>query len=190
MSSYENQPSTLKAAIDGVTGGIQSAVGMVTGNTGDKVAAQEKKQDARTEYEASQTTAKAGPVAASTSGGVAIDDNNRTTGSWNQTAGSAKEAIGGMLGNEQLKAAGQRQHREGEQQEAQGQVKDFGRGLNDRVTGTVGSALTGLTSDREGREHYDRMHDEGKTRQRGVEADMQKEVDARKRAEAAQDPFN
>jgi hypothetical protein len=31
---------------------------------------------------------------------VAKDDPNRTAGSWNQTAGSAKEFVGGVIGNE------------------------------------------------------------------------------------------
>jgi uncharacterized protein YjbJ (UPF0337 family) len=154
-----------------------------------QVAAEQKKAEARQEHEASQAAVKAGPLTASTAG-IAVDNENRTSGSYNQTAGSAKEALGGLLGNEQLKAAGQRQHREGQQQEAQGQLKDYGHGISDRVQGTVGSALSGLTNDREARERYDQLHDEGKTRQRGVEEDLTKEVEARQRAEQAQDPFN
>jgi hypothetical protein len=34
------------------------------------------------------------------SGAVTKDDPNRTTGSWNQTAGSAKEFVGSLVGNE------------------------------------------------------------------------------------------
>jgi hypothetical protein len=40
------------------------------------------------------------PGATVSSAGVAKDDPNRTAGSWNQTAGSAKEFVGGVVGNE------------------------------------------------------------------------------------------
>ena len=40
------------------------------------------------------------PGATITTEGVTKDDPNRTTGSWNQTAGSAKEFVGGLVGNE------------------------------------------------------------------------------------------
>ena len=76
-----------------------------------------------------------GPVAVSSSGGVATDDPNRSEGSWNQTVGSGKEALGGLLGAEGLKKEGQQQNAEGKGQEAKGQVNDFGKGVGDRVHG-------------------------------------------------------
>ena len=47
--------------------------------------------------------------------------------------------------------------------------------MKDRVGGTVGGALASLTGDRGEEERRRLQHDEGKTRQRGVEADLQKQ---------------
>jgi hypothetical protein len=43
-----------------------------------------------------------------------------------------------------------------------------------RVKGTVGGAVAGLTGNREAQEEYQNKHDVGKTQQRGVEVDLQK----------------
>jgi uncharacterized protein YjbJ (UPF0337 family) len=114
----------------------------------------------------------------SSSGGVAQDDPNRTQGSWNQNMGAAKEAIGGFVGAEGLKQEGIQQNREGKGQEAQGQMSDLGRGVQDRVGGAVGGAVAGLTGNAAQKQEAQRQHDEGKARQRGVEADLQKEANA------------
>ncbi len=58
-----------------------------------------KQQKGDAEYDASHATAKL-PGATVTAQGVATDDPDRTTGSWNQTAGSAKEFVGGLIGSE------------------------------------------------------------------------------------------
>ena len=50
--------------------------------------------------------------------------------------------------------------------------------MGDRFQGTVGSAVTGLTGDKEGQKHYEKMHAEGKTMQRGAEYDIQKQAEA------------
>lgn len=145
------------------------------------------------------------PGATITAEGVTKDDPNRTTGSWNQTAGSAKEFVGGLVGNEvcstsihsisiliisafilteflflqSLKQSGREQNLAGQEQEARGQVKDYTSGLGDRVSGAVGSAAAGLTGDRVKQAEYQNQHDAGKTQQRGAEHDIQKQAEAR-----------
>ena len=84
----------------------------------------------------------------------------------------------GIGHNESIKQAGIEQNKQGKAQEAQGQLNDLGQGLGDRVTGTVGSALSGLTGNTAAQAEYQKQHDQGKTLQRGVEADLQKQVDA------------
>lgn len=130
---------------------------------------------------------------------MTADDPNRTEGSWNQTAGAAKEFVGGVVGSEvrtfsqpslptgkvltmrkqNLKQQGRDQNRQGQEQEAHGQIKDLGSGVGDRVTGAVGSAAAGLTGDRVKQAEYQDRHDAGKTQQRGVEHDLRKEAEAR-----------
>lgn len=83
------------------------------------------------------------------------------------------------MGNENMKQTGREQNLQGQGQEAKGQLSDLGQGVGDRIQGTLGSAVSGLTGDRSAQEKFNAQHDEGKTRQRGVELDMQKEADAR-----------
>jgi hypothetical protein len=78
-----------------------------------------------------------------------------------------------------LKQQGRQQNAEGQAQEAKGQINDFATGASSRVQGTVGSAIAGLTGDRAGQAEYNRLHDEGKTQQRGAEHDVQKQADAK-----------
>jgi hypothetical protein len=49
------------------------------------------------------------------------------------------------------------------------------QGISDRVQGTLGSAASGLTGDREAQERYNAMHDSGKTLQKGVEAELDRQ---------------
>lgn len=63
--------------------------------------------------------------------------------------GSAKEAVGGLLGAEELKKEGQKQNAQGKGMEAEGQLSDYGHGLKGRVGGTVGGIAAGITGDRE-----------------------------------------
>ena len=88
--------------------------------------------------------------------------------------GSAKESIGNFVGADGLKKEGIEQNRQGKGQEAQGQLSDLGSGVGDRLTGTVGGAVAGLTGNREAQEKYQNKHDDGKTAQRSAEADIQK----------------
>ena len=74
-----------------------------------------------------------------------------------------------------LKQQGDRQHADGKAQEAQGQLNDYGSGIANRVTGTVGGAVAGITGDRDAQLRAQEQHDVGKTQQRGAEADIQKQ---------------
>ncbi|KAF2251166.1 hypothetical protein BU26DRAFT_517881 [Trematosphaeria pertusa] len=174
-NNNENPTSTLQSVVDQASAAIQSGIGALTGNPGDKKVADDKRAKADVEHDLSHSAAKAGPFTVNASGGVAKDDPNRTQGSWNQTVGSAKEAVGNLVGAEGLKQEGIRQNREGKGQEAQGQMSDLGKGIQDRLGGTIGGAVAGLTGNQAQRDEAQRQHDEGKARQRGVEADLQKE---------------
>ncbi|KAL1637699.1 hypothetical protein SLS58_009124 [Diplodia intermedia] len=175
----DKNTSTLQSYVDSATSAVQSAVGAVTGNTADKQQAQDKKAEAQAKDDLSHASAKAGPFTVSTSG-VAKDDPNRTAGSWNQTVGSGKEMVGNLVGSEALKQEGARQNQEGKGQEAQGQLSDLGGGISDRVGGAVGGAVAGLTGNEKAKADYEKQHDQGKTAQRGVEADLQKQAEAQK----------
>ena len=129
------------------------------------------------EKDLSHSVGKVGPYAVSGSGGVSKDNPDRTEGSWNQTIGSAKESLGGLLGAEGLKQEGIQQNREGKGQEAQGQLSDLGGGMTDRVKGATGSAFAGLAGNKVDQEKYQAQHDTGKTQQRSAEADIQKQSD-------------
>ncbi len=78
----------------------RGAVGSVLGSTGDKAQGEARKDKAQAEYEASHATVKLPGISASSSGAVTKDDPDRSAGSWNQTVGSAKETVGGLVGSE------------------------------------------------------------------------------------------
>ncbi|KAK5632089.1 hypothetical protein RRF57_007803 [Xylaria bambusicola] len=177
MSTNDNT-STLKSTIDGVTGAVQNAIGSITGSTADQTKGEAKQHKADAEYDASQATVKIPGLTASSSGAVTKDDPDRGAGKYNQTMGSAKETIGGLVGSENLKAAGRQQNEEGQAQEAKGQVNDYVSGVSDRVAGTVGGAFAGITGNKKAQAEYQNQHDTGKTQQRGAEHDIQKKADA------------
>lgn len=79
-----------------------------------------------------------------------------------------------------LKQTGRQQNLDGQEQEAKGQLNDFGGGIANRAQGTIGGAVAGLTGDKEERERYDKQRAEGKTQQRGAEHDIQKQAEARR----------
>ena len=85
--------------------------------------------------------------------------------------------VGNALGMEGLKREGEQQYREGQGQEAKGQLKDVGHGMQDRIQGAAGSAWAGLTGDKEGQERYNEQHADGKTQLRSAQADIQKQSD-------------
>ncbi|KAK0635168.1 hypothetical protein B0T17DRAFT_481973 [Bombardia bombarda] len=174
-----NNTSTLQSYVDSATGAVQDVVGAVFGSTGDQAEGKAKQQKADAEYEASHATAKLPGFTASSSGAITKDDPNRAAGSWNQTAGSAKEFVGGVVGSENLKQSGREQNLAGQEQEARGQVTDYASGVADRVAGTVGGAFAGVTGDRVKQAEYQSQHDTGKTQQRGAEHDIVKQAEAR-----------
>ena len=92
--------------------------------------------------------------------------------------GSGKETLGNLIGNQDLKEQGREQNLQGQGQEAKGQLSDLGQGISNRVQGAVGSGVAGLTGDKEGQAKYGQLHDEGKSRQRGVEMDLDKQAQA------------
>jgi len=171
----DKQTSTLQSYIDSASGAAQSLLGSITGSTADQNAGEAKKDKAQVENDLSHAGGSVAGFSASSSGAVTKNDPNRQEGSWNQTVGSGKEALGGLIGNESLKQSGQQQNAEGKAQEAKGQVTDLGSGISNRVAGTVGGAVAGLTGDREAQIEAQKQHDVGKTQQRGAEADIQKQ---------------
>ncbi|EUC45598.1 hypothetical protein COCMIDRAFT_95061 [Bipolaris oryzae ATCC 44560] len=173
-----NETSTGQSYLDKAVGAVQSGIGSLTGNTADKTQGEARKDLADSKHNLSHTAAKAGPFTATPEGGIAQDSPDRTSGAWNQNVGAAKEALGGFLGAEGLKQEGIRQNKEGKGQEAAGQVNDLGKGIGDRVGGNIGAAVAGLTGNEAQKEEARRQHDEGKARQRGVEADLQKQAEA------------
>lgn len=176
MSGESKDPtSTLQSVIDSASSTVNSAIASVTGNTGDQTKADQKKVEAQAESDLSHAGANLGPVSVSASG-IAPNDPNRSAGSWNQTVGSGKEFVGGLVGAEGLKQEGIRQNQEGKAQEAQGQLSDLGQGVAERAKGALGGAVAGLTGDAAEQEKRQLQHDQGKTLQRGVEADLQKQV--------------
>ena len=57
-------------------------------------------------------------------------------------------------------------------------MNDLGKGIGDRIGGNIGAAVAGITGNEAQKEEARRQHDEGKARQRGVEADLQKQAEA------------
>lgn len=124
-NTTNNPPSTLKSYVDSAVGATQNLAGSLIGNRNDEVGipstplpysytfyqlanistkkqaeGQAKQRKAQAEHDASHATAKLPGATASSTGAITKDDPNRSAGSWNQTAGSAKEFVGGLVGNE------------------------------------------------------------------------------------------
>ena len=76
---------------------------------------------------------------------------------------------------QKLKQEGREQNLQGQGQEAQGQLNDLGSGIANRAAGTIQGAVAGVTGNRDAQAEAQKLHDEGKTRQRGAEADIQKQ---------------
>jgi uncharacterized protein YjbJ (UPF0337 family) len=93
---------------------------------------QKREAAGKEENVASDAAVKAGPFTLSSTGVVAKDSHDRTAGSYNQSIGAAKEAVGGIIGNESLRQAGIQQNQQGKSQEAAGLLGDLESGLADR----------------------------------------------------------
>ncbi|KAE8147817.1 putative mismatched base pair and cruciform DNA recognition protein [Aspergillus avenaceus] len=166
--------NSIQSYIDSATGLAQRAVNSVTGNSTTEESTQNK---ANTEQKTTDSATKIGPITADPhTGATAQDREQRATGSWDQTVGSAKESLGNLIGNENLRRQGEDQNLRGKGAEAEGQLKDFGEGAADRVQGGLGKVAAAATGDRGEEEKWTRLHDEGKVRQRGAEADMQRKA--------------
>ncbi|KAI9823749.1 MAG: hypothetical protein M1832_002306 [Thelocarpon impressellum] len=174
----DNTTSTLKSYVDSATGAAQSALGSLTGSTADKVQGENRRDEAAAKDDLSHSIGKLGPVNVAPSGAASVDDERRTQGSWDQTVGSTKEAVGGLIGAEGLKQQGARQNQAGKGLEAEGQLSDYGSGVADRAKGAVGGVVAGVTGDREGQERYRAQHDIGKTQERSAEMDIQRQANA------------
>lgn len=53
-------------------------------------------------------------------------------------------------------------------------MKDLGEGASDRAQGKLGGIGAAIVGDREEEEKWRQVHDEGKVKQRGAEADIDK----------------
>ncbi|KAH6625140.1 hypothetical protein C7974DRAFT_336773 [Boeremia exigua] len=172
----KNQTSTAQSYLDQAAGTIQSAIGSLTGSTADKAQGENRKSTATAEHTLSHTSATAGPITTTPAGGLATANPDRSAGAWNQNVGALKESIGGFVGAEGLKQDGIQQNAEGRGQEAQGQVRDLGKGVQDRVGGVIGGAVAGVVGNEAQKEEARRQREDGKARVRGVEADLQKQA--------------
>jgi uncharacterized protein YjbJ (UPF0337 family) len=144
-----------------------------------QVEGESTKLQGETENANSHTIGRIGNISADpNTGAVAKDNEDRTSGSWNQTLGSAKESIGNLIGSENLRQQGINQNQQGKEQEAKGQLADLGAGIQNRAQGALGNVGAAVLGDRDQQAKYQDMHDEGKARQRGVEAELQKQADA------------
>jgi uncharacterized protein YjbJ (UPF0337 family) len=95
----DKNTSTVKSYVDSATGAVQNLIGGVIGTNGNQAHGQAKQDKARAEYDASHTTAKL-PGYTASAAGVTKDDPDRAAGSWHQTVGAAKEAVGGLIGSD------------------------------------------------------------------------------------------
>ncbi|EWC46627.1 hypothetical protein DRE_04114 [Drechslerella stenobrocha 248] len=174
----EEQPSTFGSMIQNAVGTIQSGFGQLVGSNKDVTDGETKKAAAVEQNEQSHTAAKLGPVTATSGGGAHVDNKDRQQGAWDQTIGSGKQFVGGLVGNESLKSSGKTQYNEGVQRETAGQASDLVEGITNRVGGTLGGMFT---TDKGEQEAYRRQHEEGKAAIRSVEADLQKKAEAEER---------
>lgn len=88
--------------------------------------------------------------------------------------GSAKESLGNLVGNENLRQAGIEQNQQGKEEEARQQVKDWGHGIAERSQGAVGSVKHAVTGDRAKEDEYRAMHDAGEAKQKATEEEIQR----------------
>ncbi|KAK6329682.1 hypothetical protein TWF696_003552 [Orbilia brochopaga] len=179
-NSNEQQPSTLGSMLQSAAGTIQSGIGQLTGSGKDVNAGETKKVAAEQQNEQSHATAKLGPVTATADGAAHVDNKDRQQGAWDQTIGSGKQFIGGVVGNETLKSQGRAQYDEGVRRETSGQASDLVEGLSNRVGGAIGSMVT---TDKNVEEAYRQQHDDGKAAVRSVQHDLQKQAEAEQRSQ-------
>lgn len=81
--------------------------------------------------------------------------------------------FGNATGYEGLRQEGIDQNARGKKAEAQGQLQDLGSGAIDRIAGGVNKVKAAVTGDREGEQKAEQVHDTGKLKQKGAEAEIQ-----------------
>jgi len=178
-------PSTLGGFINSAAGTVQSAIGQLTGSGKDYSEGEARRNVGEDQVDASRATAKVGPMTATAEGGAHIDNKDRQEGSWDQTIGSGKQFVGGLVGSESLKTQGRDQYDEGVRRETAGQASDLVQGVSDRVKGTVGNIGAAVTGDTEAQRKYQDMHDGGKASQRSVEYDLQRKAETEQRGDSS-----
>lgn len=99
MANSNDNASTLKSYVDSASDTAQYILGSLTSNSAHQKHGEAKREKAQAEYDASHATAKL-PGFTATAHDVSQNDPERVGGSWNQTIGSTKEAVGGLLGSE------------------------------------------------------------------------------------------
>ncbi|CCU83113.1 unnamed protein product [Blumeria hordei] len=169
----DQSASTLKSYANSTVGTVQSALGSVMGNSAEKASGERKKEEAENICDTAERVAKGGPVTITSAGGISMADSDRTKGSWGQTAGAAKEALGSLVGSKSLEDNGAQQKADGKVQEAQGQLRDLGNGAMDRLQGFMSGTVASMTGNEQAAEEAKVQHDNGKSLQRGVEVDVQ-----------------
>jgi len=181
MSKNSDNSSTVGAMLQNVAGAVQSGLGQLTGSGKDVKEGETRKVAAQEQNETSHTAAKLGPITATGEGGGHVDNKDRQQGAFDQTIGSGKQFVGGVIGSESLKAQGREQYDRGVQRETAGQASDLVEGISKRVGGTLGNIGAAVTGDTEAQRTYQQQHAEGKAAQRSVEHDLQKKAEAQER---------
>jgi uncharacterized protein YjbJ (UPF0337 family) len=78
-------------------------------------------------------------------------DKEKVKGKFNEAAGSVKQGIGSVTGDEQMQAEGQAQEAKGKGQGFVGDVKEKARAAKETVKGTVDAAKDAAHDDERGR---------------------------------------
>lgn len=136
----------------------------------DQQAGINQREQASVKHDASQAGTSVGGVSISGSG-VAANDERRAQGQADQTTAHLKQAVGGIFSDD-LKRQGEREQADAEATQASGQASDLTTGVLDRAAGAVKQAVAadGTTAHAAAKA----QHDQGKTLQRGVEAEVKK----------------
>jgi len=153
-------------------GRAQGAIGDALGNKTLKDLGDSYVKSGEERTTQSSGTAAAGPFSATSKGGVAKENSDRTEGSWNSTVGEGKEKVGNFVGSDSLRKSGVEQNAQGVGQKAAGQFKDTAQGLGESIQGNVGGAAAGLVGNNVEKEKLYRKAEDGKARLAGVHNDV------------------
>lgn len=101
------------------------------------------------------------------------DNSKQNNPTWNQTVGSSKEALGNLIGHENLRKSGEEQNEAGKEQKAEEQARTWGEAIGDRAKGTVGSVEAVVKGDVEKEKKYAELRKGGKEKEGEVEREIQ-----------------